>query len=145
MSNNLFSYYINKTHINGEFNIKIPKQKEDTPDWCYLMYSPTSNLFKIGITGNLKQRQKHLISQSGTHISLLFSIQLEPEYDESAKFIEQTLHCFYKDRRCLGEWFKLNRRDCIEIYDTFIHIGGDDMFDNFRYEFKNLPKTSLTL
>ena len=99
-------------------------QGASSPNLCYVVYNNITKLTKVGITKNLKERLRALECQSGCSITTLIVLELEPECDESALFIEQYVHYYFRDKRTIGEWFYLNIKDIIEIKNLFWAIEG---------------------
>lgn len=100
---------------------------DNEPYIVYVFYNRQTNLFKIGITGNLKTRVQQISTQSGCVVELVISIFLQPGYDEPAKYVERFLHNYLKPCRVLGEWFRLTKKQLYEIEELFFEIYGDDM------------------
>lgn len=102
-------------------------------EWCYVVFNHDNGTFKIGVSNNLNQRIRQLITQSGCSISVVFAIELEVGYDEPSEVLEKALHKYFEDKRSIGEWYKLNIRDLIKIKNLFWeHIEGSDIQDNFK-------------
>jgi len=109
--------------------------EEFATDECrflYLIYNPFTNLCKIGITNNPKQRLASLECQNGVKLHQLIVLELEVEYDEPAGHIEEYLHKYFKHKRKRGEWFDFSLRDIAQIREFIWDIEGDDILDNFK-------------
>lgn len=123
---NLIDLYQKDTYPINEFC-------DEKTKFVYLFYNETTKLCKIGITSDAKVRLRQLINSSGMLIKPLIVIELEPNYDEPAKYIEKWLHDYYSDKRKVGEWFNLTLRDAVKIRRFFWDIEGyciDDYFKN---------------
>lgn len=100
-------------------------------EYVYVVYNRFTKLFKIGMTTNLRERVGTLSTQNGTKLNLILAIRLCAEIDDPSILVEQYLHTYFKSKRVLGEWFKLNIKDIIEIRNLFWNvIQGDDVKDN---------------
>ena len=106
------------------------------------MFNNVTNLNKIGITKNIKNRIRSLETSSGVNLDLLLAIDLQEDYDEKAGLIELMLHDFYKNKRGVGEWFNLNVKDVIQIRTLFYFIYGEMVYDNLK-EINEKRKTKL--
>jgi prophage antirepressor-like protein len=71
----------------------------------YIMYDENSNLYKIGVSKNPKQRESTLSSQIPKIKIILF-------LDRN---IEKLLHKLFENKRVRGEWFKLDSDDIISL------------------------------
>ena len=69
------------------------------------MYDPMYDLYKIGKTCNIKEREKAFISMVPEIKTILFC----------DKDIESFLHNEYKCKRKHGEWFALTADDVLDI------------------------------
>lgn len=96
----------------------------------YVIYNPATRLTKIGITGNLSERKRNIETACGSELEVLLWLLPEPGYDESAHYIEATLHAILKEKRARGEWFRLGVRDIIQLRNVFYRIGGADMIEH---------------
>ena len=75
------------------------------------MHNPISDLFKIGITTNIKERLRKIQCESGCEIEVVQRFR-----PENAKKAERELHSKYKEKRGFGEWFSLSLEDVENIY-----------------------------
>ncbi|CAB4215332.1 Meiotically up-regulated gene 113 [uncultured Caudovirales phage] len=97
-------------------------------EYLYLIYSPLQKLHKIGVTNNPKNRLSNLSCASGVRLNYKVILELEPYRDEQAKGIEYFLHCFYKSKREVGEWFNLCDNDINDIFMLLEEIGGGGIY-----------------
>lgn len=100
--------------------------------YVYLFVNPMTNLCKIGITKNVRDRFMKLRNSAGVSIISLIVLDLEYNYDERAILIEGILHKYFKEKRKVGEWFDLNVKDIIQIKNLFWSIEGSDIQDNVK-------------
>ena len=123
----------------------IFKTKYDN-EYVYIVKNPFSNLIKIGKTNDFIGRMKALGSVISEKPILLFAIYLqgnmdeyskitsnvdwEPELDEPSWLLEGDLHIYFKNKRVVGEWFKLNKSDIDEINYLFemVVVGADILY-----------------
>jgi len=137
----LLSYYmeqvkypLNKHYYDKEF-IKDASPEEGLNEILYpssavyVFYNHLTGLCKIGVTNNVRTRQMQLRTSSGCSIDKLLVIYLNRLYDESNKVIESHLHTFFKEKRKIGEWFKLSLSDLIQIRNLFWYIYGEEIED----------------
>ena len=120
--------------LNDFFRQQIPypvkdRQKSGESDWIYLFYNHSTKLHKIGITIDVYSRHKEVEANCGTYIAIINAIQMEPDYDESARLVESTIHKYFKSKRKRGEWFDLNVRDLIELDSLIYYLEGNDVYD----------------
>ena len=73
---------------------------------------------------------QQLECQSGCKLNPLLVLELEIGVCESSQYIEKYLHNYFKDKRFIGEWFSLNKKDLIEIRNLFYQIDGIEITDN---------------
>lgn len=99
----------------------------------YLFLNESSGLCKIGVTNNPRTRLRQLECSSGMSLSPLIFIELQPDYDENAHFLEKYLHEYFKSKRQFGEWFNLSIRDIIQIKNLFWFIEGENIIDNVKF------------
>lgn len=97
----------------------IPLQEEYKPDYVYIMKCKISNLHKIGITSDSERRRQEIQNSCGMPIIIIDELWCEVEFSFSAKFIEEFLHNYFKEKRTLGEWFHLSKWDIKAIQDLF--------------------------
>jgi hypothetical protein len=90
--------------------------------YLYCIYNPLNNLYKIGLTKQLKERLNHLSAQAGIDFELHSYKYLDPEpYGTSLdKDQERFLHDVFKEKRVKGEWFKINEKD-LNFLDYFFN------------------------
>lgn len=115
-----------------EVNYPNHKRQLDKQKYVYLYRNPLSNLCKIGITANPRQRLKQIQCSSGVEIQSLIVIELEQDYDEASYFVENFLHNYFYESRTFGEWFDLTIRDILAIKNVFWSIWGDMIWDNIK-------------
>ena len=88
----------------------------------YVIFNPTSKLYKIGRTKNIYKRLITLKGEYGKDIFLcLYNV-----FD-----FESKLHFEYRDKRIFGEWFSLCEDDLLDIV--------------IKYQFKDNHTFSITL
>ncbi len=97
-------------------------------EFVYLIYNPSSKLYKVGKTTNIEERLRQLKCQSGCFLELLGYIELEEDCDESSEYLERYIHKLFKSKRVLGEWFSLNIKDVLFLKALMFHIEGIDFF-----------------
>jgi hypothetical protein len=138
----LLDYYFEKTKypLEDHLRSRAVESPEDFIDCmtgsssvesCYVFYNPDTKLFKIGMSGNWPTRFGTIRTTSGSKdLDVAIVLELEPGYDESSGWIESRLHDYFKEKRVVGEWFNLNKRDLVQIRLLFYKIGGLDLTDN---------------
>lgn len=137
--NYLMDWYLDKI----EYPLKENQRYQDgESSSVYVVFNNVTNLTKIGITKNIKNRIRSLETSSGVNLDLLLAIDLQEDYDEKAGLIELMLHDFYKNKRGVGEWFNLNVKDVIQIRTLFYFIYGEMVYDNLK-EINEKLKTKL--
>lgn len=120
---NLIEEYIKK--VNYPNHPKADRNKR----FVYLFHNELSKQTKIGITDNFHKRYDDLQNASGMNLIQIIIIQLETEIDESANFIENFLHNYFHDKRTIGEWFDLSKKDILDIQKLFNEIDGVYIWD----------------
>jgi hypothetical protein len=96
-------------------------------DGVYVILNPDNGLCKIGRTAGIKSRLYNLQTACGSPLQVLLHIELEPGYDEDAGYLEKWLHTALRERREIGEWFRLSVKDLIELRNLFHHIYGSNI------------------
>lgn len=88
--------------------------------------SKNKNQYKIGRTYNLKQRYKAIMTQSGdSSVKLIYLSDFIFEYSK----LENALHKLYKDKKIIGEWYKLNKDELDEL-SLYIEMNGSTLYNN---------------
>ena len=99
-------------------------------EYVYVVYNHYTKLHKIGMTNDFDKRYSSLITTSGVNLEVVLLIKLSKSIDESASSLEQFLHNYFENKRGIGEWFNLNKRDIQFIRDLFWEsIIGEDIWD----------------
>jgi hypothetical protein len=73
----------------------------------YALYNPLTKLTKIGMTYNVHNRFRQLVTQSGCSLNCIAVGFNEIELDMKIGAIESYLHDKFKSYRVVGEWFNL--------------------------------------
>ena len=112
----------------------MKKETIDTSTgWCYVFYSPTTGLYKIGKSNNPFERMQSIEMQSAIEIKYLIGIGLFNEEDHSQHTEESFLHKQFKSIRVKGEWFSLEFDSLSWIYERWADgLPGD--FDFYECE-----------
>lgn len=74
--------------------------------FIYLVEAEGLNRYKIGITGNVKDRIKRIQTSSPVKVNLITSSE-RVDFKE----LEIELHEDYRKNRVIGEWFELNQEE----------------------------------
>ena len=138
--NYLENWYSQKTYPLLEHH----KQKGDNDgyvksfsNWVYLFFNTDSKLFKIGKTIDPYSRSRAISTSSGTNVKIVLAIELSPEIDDSADYLEKMLHLFFHKFRVSGEWFSFGIREVVSIKNLFWEtIHGESIIDNFKETLK---------
>ena len=94
----LKALYINKNNI--EFK-----------SYIYFLKDINRGIIKIGKTSNLYYRISQIRSSmlmAGVDVKGLKLIGIYPTIYQDVDLVERELHLKFKDKRCIGEWFKIN-------------------------------------
>jgi hypothetical protein len=94
--------------------------------YVYLIFDPFSRLTKIGKSKNPKKRFE-AIKTSNPNAELFFY---------SNEYLENELHEMFKNKREIGEWFALDKKDIFSITKTFSCIPK-------RLHYSNTKKDKL--
>lgn len=78
--------------------------------FVYLIKNTETQQHKIGIATNVENRLKQLQTGSPARLEVIHVIKTLTPFE-----LEQELHCKYKDKRLLGEWFNLSDFEVEEI------------------------------
>ena len=70
----------------------------------YVIYNPSLNITKVGISNNVIERKNSIVSASGCHVSILYK---SPTIYNSA-MIERDIHNKFSMFKTVGEWFSVN-------------------------------------
>lgn len=89
--------------------IPLPS-KNPRPGFVYVAWSGSGPVYKIGMTGNLKQRMKGLKHQFPSIEGYDIVI-----HSTDMWFLEKTLHAKYHENRIENEWFVLTDQDIDDI------------------------------
>lgn len=107
-------------------------QEDGKPNYLYFIKNQINNLYKIGISNCPKRRFSEIQNASGTQIMILKVIFCETDFSPSAKFIEDFLHNYFKEKRIIGEWFDFSKKELAAISQFFYHFcdnDGDLLYD----------------
>lgn len=88
---------------NAKFETKLKEVRRmlvKEPRFLYLMKCESTGLYKIGVSKNPKFREKTLQSEKPT-------ISMVAKWANSSQ-LERGWHCYFKQQRVRGEWFKLS-------------------------------------
>lgn len=83
--------------------------------WVYCVYSPTTKLVKIGMTGSLTSRLQSIKTGIGHDIDLICAVQCE-----NNRHFESCMHEHYKSLRQKGEWFSIPPEKFSELKPTLV-------------------------
>ena len=89
--------------------------------YLYLLKDESKN-YKIGITGNLKNRFKSINSSNPTVKIVMYKITIGTNFGQLQNKIkkdEDILHRKFAKKRTKYEWFKLGKRDIVKIFKFF--------------------------
>lgn len=82
--------------------------------YIYFLRDIKRGIIKIGKTSNLYYRINQIRNSmiiSGIDVSGLRLVGIYPTISQDADLVERELHFKFKDKRCVGEWFKINDLD----------------------------------
>lgn len=96
-------------------------------DQVYVIFNPSTLLFKIGIANNLEIRFKNLRTACGSEISIAMAYKCQEFVDVAAATMEGLLHKFFRNKRGIGEWFSLSVRDLIAIRLLFDNHDQEEL------------------
>lgn len=82
-------------------NKYIPKK-----EYVYIIKNIENGLFKIGYSTNPKNRISSIKTSAGVEID-----EIEVAEVVNGRNVEKHLHRLFKNKRKLGEWFKLSKND----------------------------------
>jgi hypothetical protein len=91
----------------GYLILKALRRRYERPCYVYLGFSPTRNLWKIGLSRNVERRAEQL------QIEIKHIIPCDDVRE--AAFLELMLHDIYLDKRVMGEWFALTDQQVLGI------------------------------
>lgn len=129
---NLVEWYFERTQYPLKDKMGTYFDKNKRPNYVYVIGNPLNFTFKIGITENVNSRIRSLVTQSGCPLYQMLLLELHSEYDEDSKYIECSLHEYFRNKRTFGEWFKLDVKDLIQIRNLFYGIEGEYIWDNLK-------------
>lgn len=116
--------------------------------WVYVFYNPTTNLYKIGISNQVKKRLKSIVANSGCHIEILYlgicKSYCDWKANSDAKSAEKRIHdrlIEYKIKinNQRTEWFNLPLHKAKHL-SCIIRSSGTDWVwvnDSFDYSMIN--------
>lgn len=99
------NYWKNETK---KYNEEIIEKKKDCEGYIYVIKS--LELYKIGKTKNKESRLKKYNTENPHSVELILCEKVD-KYSET----EENLHKLFKKKRKVGEWFKLNVDDILQI------------------------------
>jgi hypothetical protein len=116
----------------GYLLLRSLRRRYERPCYVYLGFSPTLNLWKIGLSRNVERRAEQL------QIEIKHIIPCDELYE--AAFLESMLHDIYVEKRVQGEWFALTDQQVLGIcnqisssqLDPILIIQGYDALFKFK-------------
>lgn len=96
--------------------------------YVYLIEDFNNNIYKIGVTKDLKKRLRNLQTGNSNQISIKYTYETEYPFR-----IEQMLHNKFKEYKELNEWYNLPK----EIVNNF--YGYCDQFSDIIDNLKDNP------
>lgn len=78
----------------------------------YILQLGDTDIFKIGISIDVKRRMKELQRKSPLEIKLIRAWR-----GHDYEYAESSLHYLFKNRRIRGEWFRLTPHDLLDIFN----------------------------
>ena len=101
---------LNNFSLNANFGI--------VPKYLYLMKLQNHDLYKIGITNDIKKRQKQLQTGNPFFINYIFVVEadLNDYFGREINYLEKFLHKNFEEQRVHREWFKLSKIDVCKIF-----------------------------
>ena len=103
---------IRKQEFEQSWGSYLKKSKPKPKGQIYIM--ECGGYYKIGVSKNIKQRQKQL-NKRPFKVNIIYKSPINEDYYS----MEKELHTQYDDKRINGEWFNLNQND-IETIKTIL-------------------------
>jgi hypothetical protein len=96
-------------------------KKKKISGYIYLLFDETIEVYKIGLTKDLKNRVRGIQAQSCSRISLVKSVFTDDTFGN-----ESRIHSMFENKRVQGEWFKLtdSEVDLVKEQMDQVAIGG---------------------
>lgn len=131
--------YAHDTVLNIALDAVQLDELPDKPRYCYVLKNENNGLFKIGRTSDLFGRIRQINTQGGGGISLLFAAEIYT-FNTSERVLESVLHCYYKNKKVIGEWFSLESKDIFDIYEFMNNSLIDDFIqtEDFDTQYDNI-------
>lgn len=140
-----FEMELLKDKYAAETKYPIDQRCEEDCRFIYVFINPVTGLCKIGITNNPRTRISQISNSSGMKVKSLIELELQVDYDEPPKYIEDYLHRYFKAKRKTGEWFDLSVRDIVQIRQLFWQIEGIMIWDYVKENIHHLqPQLKTT-
>lgn len=96
----------------------VLKEHSYAKEGLYVLRTAGTDLYKIGITKDLKKRLSNI--QTGSPIPIeIYAFYPTEEY----KSLEQSLHKLFHKRTIGGEWFKLSKEDINELHTFALKVS----------------------
>lgn len=83
----------------------------------YIFHNKLLGQIKIGISSNVKSRLGSIICSSGMEVDLYHSTKPILNYLE----VENNIHEYFKNKRAIGEWFKIEPEIALEYIVSINH------------------------
>lgn len=104
----------------------IKNHRTQSRHYIYIIYDTMTQMYKIGITGNLKKRYKTLLSD---RFSLVVLSAFELEDKNYAIILEKKVHEFFYEFKNIGEWFNLQHLTLEQIENEITNIACNIGYD----------------
>lgn len=93
--------------------------------YVYLIEDVNNNIYKIGVTRDLKKRLRNLQTGNSNQISIKYTYETEYPFR-----IEQMLHNKFKEYKELNEWYNLPKEIVNNFYEYCDRFS--DIIDNLK-------------
>lgn len=105
-------YICNKNNDASKLKaLYINKSNIELKSYIYFLKDINRGIIKIGKTSNLYYRINQIRSSmimAGVDVEGLKLVGIYPTIYEDIDLVEREFHFKFKDKRCVGEWFKIN-------------------------------------
>ena len=99
-------------------DIKTIFNEYQSLEYVYFCYNPMTDLTKIGISQNIRNRINSISTGCGCRVSCVLALGYIPNgLRMNGKEAEVQIHSYFTRTRKVGEWFKLHDRNVNSFYN----------------------------
>jgi predicted GIY-YIG superfamily endonuclease len=127
--NVFYNYFSNVSYSGKPESNNGATVKQNNVGYVYLASCATENVYKIGMSKNITDREKTL--SVGNHALKIFAYTKS----ENPRKLESLLHNIYASKNLSGEWFELSKDELDDLVQSFcFNLAIEDTLESVAME-----------